>query len=133
LIDRQLRPTPRIALGRFLLENEIASAMIDLSDGLSSDIHHICGCSNVGAELDASLLPIDDGLKHLAVPNEELTLALNGGEDFELLFTVPKEKIYLLENVDVSRIGTVTENADTIQLNNGERTIDLRPSGYRHF
>jgi thiamine-monophosphate kinase len=133
LITRQLRPTPRIELGTWLLANSIASAMIDLSDGLSSDLRHICDASGVGAELDAKLLPIDDDLNNLVAPHEILTIALNGGEDFELLFTVAEEKILLLENRDVTRIGTVTENAGVVRLSDDDRTVDLQPSGYRHF
>jgi len=133
LIERQLRPKPRVELGRWLLNNEIASSMIDLSDGLSSDIHHICELSGVGAELDASLLPIDEDVKNSFEKEEALPLALNGGEDFELLFTVPKEKLSSLENTDVSEIGIVTEDIGVVRLNDGDSTIDLQPSGYRHF
>jgi thiamine-monophosphate kinase len=133
LIDRQLRPTPRVELGKWLLKHDIASAMIDLSDGLSSDIHHICEMSNVGAELDASLLPVDENLQNIFGADEALALALNGGEDFELLFTVSKEKISPLENADVSHIGTVIENTGIVQLRDGDQTVELQPSGYRHF
>ena len=133
LIDRQLRPTPGVELGLELCERQIASAMIDLSDGLSSDLHHICEMSGVGAEIDAALLPIDENLKNIFDEDEQLALALNGGEDFELLFTVPQEKISLLENADVSRIGTINENVGVMQLSDGERLVDLHPSGYRHF
>jgi thiamine-monophosphate kinase len=133
LMERQLRPTPRIELGKYLRESSVASAMIDVSDGLSSDIHHICEESAVGAELDASLLPIDEDLKTFLDPDELLPLALNGGEDFGLLFTVPAEKISLLKNDDVSRIGTITQNTGVVELRDGERTIALQPSGYRHF
>lgn len=133
LIERQLRPTPRIELGTWLLANSIASSMIDISDGLSSDLRHICDASGVGAEIDSALVPINGDLKHLVAPDKTLLLALNGGEDFELLFTVAEEKISMLEKRDVTRIGTVTENAGVVRLSNGEHTIDLQPSGYRHF
>jgi thiamine-monophosphate kinase len=133
LIERQLSPTPRVILGDWLRKHEIASAMIDLSDGLSSDIHQVCEMSGVGAEIDADLLPIDKNLQKLFGADERLALALNGGEDFELLFTVPPEKISLLENADASRIGRVTENSGVIQLRDGDQTTDLHPSGYRHF
>jgi thiamine-monophosphate kinase len=133
LVERQLRPMPRVELGRWLLEHQIPSAMIDLSDGLSSDIHHICELSGVGADLDASLLPLDVDLANSFTTDEALALALNGGEDFELLFCVPEEKLSLLENADVSYIGSVTESAGLVQLKDGDKTIELRPSGYRHF
>lgn len=133
LVGRQLRPTPRVTLGRYLLENEIASAMIDLSDGLSSDIHHICEESGVGAELDASLLPIDADLRNPFGSDELVALALNGGEDFELLFTVPPERTEILENQDVTSIGSVTQNAGVVLLNDAGKQVVLRPSGYRHF
>ena len=133
LIEFQLRPTPRVELGRWLLEYRIPTAMIDLSDGLSSDIHHICELSGVGADLDASLIPIDKDLKNSFSANRALAFALNGGEDFELLFTVPEEKIFLLKNAQVSRIGTVTGNAGVVQLRDGNEIVELQPSGYRHF
>jgi thiamine-monophosphate kinase len=133
LIARQLRPTPRVELGKWLLGNSLASAMIDISDGLSSDLRHICEASGIGAELDAALVMMNDDLNNLVDPEEALLLALNGGEDFELLFTVAEEKISLLKNRDVTRIGTVTENGGVVRLSDGERTIDLQPSGYRHF
>ena len=83
---RHFYPEPRIELGRFLREKGLASAMIDTSDGLSTDLAHLCEESNVGAELDATLIP------HASVGKParevELDLALHGGEDYELLFTV---------------------------------------------
>jgi len=133
LIARHSHPTPRVELGIFLREHQMASAMIDLSDGLSSDIRHICKASGVGAEIEFEKLPIDADLYDLFKNDVYSSLALNGGEDFELLFTVPQEKISALENVDVSLIGTITKNAGVIELiRSGERTI-LDAGGYRHF
>ena len=133
LIDRQLRPTPRIELGKYLRESGLASSMIDISDGLSSDIYHICEASGVGAKLDASLLPIDEDLKHLFSPDEMLAFALNGGEDFELLFTVRQENTSSLESRDFCQIGMITENTEIVMLKDGNEIIDLQPSGFRHF
>lgn len=133
LINRQLRPSPRIDLGKHLREFGLASSMIDLSDGLSSDIHHICEESEVGAELDASLLPIDEDLKNVFDPDDLIAVALNGGEDFELLFSAPEEKISALKNHGVTRIGTITENIGVVELRDGAKIVDLRPLGYRHF
>lgn len=133
LIDRQLRPTPRLEIGKLLRESKIASAMIDLSDGLSSDIQHICEESGVGAEIDASRLPIDEDLKNLVSDDELLAMALNGGEDFELLFTVPQEKPSTVVNSKFTCIGTITENVGVVELKDGNKTVKLQPSGYRHF
>ena len=133
LIDRQLRPTPQVALGRRLLRDEIASAMIDLSDGLSSDLLHICEDSGVGAELNASAIPIDKDLVTLISEEEALTLALNGGEDFELLFTVPEEKAHLLTSDLVTCIGVITDAASGVQLKDGNQKTPIYPLGYRHF
>jgi thiamine-monophosphate kinase len=133
LIRRLLRPDPKVEVGRFLRKNTIATAMIDISDGLSSDLHHICEASGVGARIDASLMPIDPDIRDLRDANEQLALALNGGEDFELLFTVPEERTSLLGNQSVTRIGTITENAEVVELIDGEKVVNLQPSGYRHF
>ena len=78
-------PEPRIELGRILREKGLASAMIDTSDGLSTDLAHICEESGVGAELDAALIPRAKVGK--PAHEVELDLALHGGEDYELLFT----------------------------------------------
>jgi thiamine-monophosphate kinase len=132
LVERQLRPVPRIELGRFLNSNGVANSMIDISDGLSSDLHHICEASGVGAEIDAASIPHKD-LVHEFGDDESLSLALNGGEDFELLFTVAEEKLSLLENQDVTRIGTITKHSGIIELIDGATRSKLDPSGYKHF
>jgi thiamine-monophosphate kinase len=131
-IGRQLQPIPRIELGRFLNVNRIANSMIDISDGLSSDLHHICEASGVGAEIEANSIPIDEDVVR-EFGNESLSLALNGGEDFELLFTVDEEKISMLKNEDVTRIGTITKHSEIIELIDGEARVKLGASGYRHF
>ena len=78
---------PRLEVGCFLREKGLASAMIDLSDGLSTDLGHICDESGVGAKIQASAIPrASIGKPSHAV---ELEFALNGGDDYELLFTAP--------------------------------------------
>jgi thiamine-monophosphate kinase len=95
---RQLRPEPRVGWGMVLGEERLATAMIDLSDGLSSDINHLCATSDVGALIDAALLPIDERVVELCGRRalDPLQLALHGGEDYELLFTVKQEHAALL-------------------------------------
>ena len=84
-------------------------------------------------EVDASLLPVDYNLIGVFGPDEALALALNGGEDFELLFTVPERSHPMLAGLDVTRIGTATGDAGVVRLLDGDRSIVLQPSGYRHF
>ncbi|HKG58907.1 MAG TPA: thiamine-phosphate kinase [Pyrinomonadaceae bacterium] len=136
---RQLRPEPRVGWGIVLGEERIASAMIDLSDGLSSDLNHLCAASNTGALIDASLLPIDERVVELCGRRalDPLQLALHGGEDFELLFTVKPENVARLprrvDGVEIKRIGEVTEANAGVKISEGTRIWDLKPGGWKHF
>lgn len=108
---RQLAPNPQTETGRIIGENNLATAMIDLSDGLSSDLAHLCRASGVGAKIYSEKVPVDENIKKFTTRNrkfanshklkneytEEMNFALNGGEDFELLFTVNPKKISALE------------------------------------
>jgi thiamine-monophosphate kinase len=134
LVERQLTPTPRVEIGRSILNANAASAMIDLSDGLSSDLAHLCTASGVGACIDASLIPVDHNLSALGLGADEvLELALNGGEDFELLFTADEKKITPLNFREFHRVGVVTANVGMIELTDGSKTTQLAAKGYRHF
>src|SRR5215213_1502072 len=136
---RQLRPEPRVGWGIVLGEERLATAMIDLSDGLSSDLNHLCTASDVGALLDASLLPIDERVVELCGRRalDPLQLALHGGEDFELLFTVKPENVARLprrvDGVEIKRIGEVTEANAGVKISEGTRIWDLKPGGWKHF
>jgi thiamine-monophosphate kinase len=133
LIERLVKPFPRVNLGQLLSESCLATSMIDISDGLSSDIHHICEQSVVGAMLEAALIPIDESLQAVFTSDEALSMALNGGEDFELLFTVPSERVATMNLDGVTRIGSITADAGRVKLVDAGQTVELRPSGYRHF
>ena len=136
---RQLRPEPRVGWGIVLGDERLATTMIDLSDGLSSDINHLCTASNVGALIDASLLPIDERVVELCGRRalDPLQLALHGGEDFELLFTVKPEHVAQLprrvDGVDIKRIGQITSASYGVKISEGTRVWDLRPGGWKHF
>ena len=107
--------------------------MIDISDGISSDLGHICRQSGVGATIYADKLPIDEELSNYFHSDDSLEMALDGGEDFELLFTVNEKNISALESLPVTRIGEITANIGTIELiRNGTAEI-LEPKGYQHF
>ncbi len=136
LIERQMRPTPRIAWGQRLAT--CASAMIDLSDGLSSDLAHLCHESGVGAMIDAARIPVDTLIKRAGVDERDaLALALNGGEDFELLFTARPRKAATLPDkiggVPITYIGDVTGETGKVRLIENGRTRTLKPSGFQHF
>lgn len=90
LIKRHLRPIPRIHLGRLLAKQRLAKAAIDLSDGLSGDLRHLCEESKVGVELWAKAIPLSSQFRAYAAQErlDSLQLALMGGEDYELLFTI---------------------------------------------
>ncbi|HVF56133.1 MAG TPA: thiamine-phosphate kinase, partial [Pyrinomonadaceae bacterium] len=138
LISRQTRPAPRVEWGVFLCQKRLATAMIDLSDGLSSDLAHLCRESGVGAKLEAARMPVDSHIKSAGVDEEDaLSLALNGGEDFELLFTVRvRDAAKLPEKlggVPATYIGDVTADAGIIELRTGAGVKILKPSGFEHF
>jgi thiamine-monophosphate kinase len=133
LISRQIRPTARVDTGLAICGWEAATAMIDLSDGLSSDLAHICESSGVGARLDASEIPVDPDLDGLAMSRDQrLGLALNGGEDFELLFTVPGNAA-LPDDIPALKIGVITDDAGVLELLADGSITHLAPRGFKHF
>ena len=139
VLIRQLRPEPRVGWGIVLGEERLATAMIDLSDGLSSDLNHLCAASDVGALIDSALLPIDNRVVELCGRRalDPLQLALHGGEDFELLFTVKPGDVARLprrvDGVEIKRIGEVTKATDGVKISEGSRIWDLKPGGWKHF
>ncbi len=133
IIEKQLKPRPQVELGKLLQQLQIATSIIDISDGLSSDLAHICESSGVGARIYAERLPINKDLQTFFSNNEAFLMALNGGEDFELIFTSREKNILLPESVQITRIGEVTANVGNIELIDGEKSTILVPKGYRHF
>jgi thiamine-monophosphate kinase len=136
---RQLRPEPRVGWGIVLGEERLATSMIDISDGLSSDLNHLCEASGVGALIESSLLPIDHQVVELCGRRalDPLQLALHGGEDFELLFTVRPEIAAKLprrvDGVEIRRIGEIRNREDGVQISEGPRVWELHPGGWKHF
>jgi thiamine-monophosphate kinase len=136
---RQLRPEPRAGWGIVLGEERLATSMIDISDGLSSDLNHLCDASRVGALIESSLLPIDHQVAELCGRRalDPLQLALHGGEDFELLFTVKAGDVARLprrvDGVELTRIGEVRREGDGVKISEGSRIWDLNPGGWKHF
>ncbi|MGD0760044.1 MAG: thiamine-phosphate kinase [Candidatus Sulfotelmatobacter sp.] len=130
---RHFFPEPRIKLGRMLREKGLASAMIDTSDGLSTDLAHICEESGVGAEIESELIP----LARVGKPKQEvaLELALHGGEDYELLFTAPRNRTIpsRIAGVQINRIGHITRTRKILMRNRRGVARKLDPQGWEHF
>jgi thiamine-monophosphate kinase len=100
LLRRHLDPTPRLVEGTALGEGHLASAMIDLSDGLAADLRHVCEESGVGARVELGRLPLSAAYRGLAprlAPDDPLAPAVCGGEDYELLFAVPPARLAAFE------------------------------------
>jgi thiamine-monophosphate kinase len=139
LLLRQLRPEPRVGWGLLLGEQQLATAMIDISDGLSSDLNHLCAESKVGALIDASRIPIDPLVTELSGRRalDPLMLALHGGEDFELLFTVSPQNVARLpkkvDGISICQIGEITIEPGKIRVAEKDRVWDLKAEGFNHF
>jgi len=135
LIRSFLDPAPRLELGALLARRNLASAMIDISDGLSVDLAHICEESGVGAEIEASRVPVSAALKRFA--DDPLATALNGGEDFELLFTVRPAKVAAVEGLSrkfgLTRIGRITAEKRISLATPDNKKKPLRARGFEHF
>ncbi len=125
-----LYPVPRLEAGKWLRQHG-ATAMIDVSDGLSVDLEHICQESHVNAAIDAGRLPV--------AKNADLALALHGGEDYELLFTVPKKaklppKIAGVRVTEIGEIHPQTNSRTRVHLRGLNGHIQsLKPAGWQHF
>jgi thiamine-monophosphate kinase len=139
LLLRHLRPEPRVGWGMVLGQEQLATAMIDLSDGLSSDLNHLCEESSSGALVKSNLLPIDSQVVELCGRRalDPLQLALHGGEDFELLFTVCPENVAKLprrvDGVAITQIGEIVDKDKSVKISEGSHVWNLKPGGWQHF
>jgi thiamine-monophosphate kinase len=131
MASAQLRPTPRLAAGTWLRRHGTPSSMIDVSDGLSTDLEHLCEESHVGAEIEAELIPRSSlGQKRQEVA---LELALHGGDDYELLFTSSQTVPAQIAGVRITRIGRITKSTRMMLLDAEGRTKRLEVHGWEHF
>jgi thiamine-monophosphate kinase len=140
LSRRQRVPEPRIALGQALGEHGFASAMIDVSDGLSSDLGHLCQASGVGARIEMRALPVSEAYRNVCTRLSMDTAAgvLHGGEDYELLFTIPSDRLARFSQheipVPVSRIGEIVQDSEGVMVEFSDgRSRALLPQGFNHF
>jgi len=129
-VEQYLRPQPRVRAGMILGRTRTASSCMDLSDGLADGLRQVAEASNVGMEVDAAAIPLAEGAS--------LDDALSGGDDYELLFTVPPRNRGRFRgarsgfaDLPVSRLGVVTKTRDLILRDNGD--IRPLPQGYEHL
>jgi thiamine-monophosphate kinase len=139
LSRRHLRPRPRLELARKLIRRCAVNAMIDLSDGLSTDLNHLARESRVGAIICAEKIPTTPLSSKLSslLPASLLHYSLNGGEDYELLFSVPardqKKVPRELDGIPITEIGHLTGGKPGCWISTGGKQQPLPPSGYDHF
>ena len=139
LLKKHFYPQPRLELGEWLADHRYATSMIDTSDGLSTDLSHICKASGVGARVWSQKIPsvrVPPRLRRLGL--DPLNLALNGGEDYELLFTVPKKFSNRLTRkfagVPLTVIGEITREKKILLLGpNGGTRAPILPGGWDPF
>jgi thiamine-monophosphate kinase len=136
----QLYPQPRLSVGQALVRRRLATACIDLSDGLSTDLNHLCTASNVAAELDIALLPAHP-LTASLTDAQQITNILHGGEDYELLFTAaPATRIpRSISGVPITQIGRILpwnprrKRSSRMTIVTGNDRFTLQPQGWEHL
>lgn len=138
IIERQLKPEARVDIIRFLKELDvIPTSMIDISDGLASEIMHICKSSDVGCHIYDEKIPIDAKTSMTAIDFnlDPVTCALNGGEDYELLFTIKQSDFEKIKgNPHMTPIGHITHKNDGMYyIDKSGSAIELRAQGWNHF
>ena len=144
LIKKHLEPIPRIKESSLLAKSRLkVTSMIDISDGLTQDLGHLCSKDNLGANLYEDSLPVSEALNNICTQkrHDPINWALQGGEDYELLFTIKSEdvkklkRLFLKANTFISHIGEITNSPKKIILSraNGSK-IFLKPAmGFNHF
>ncbi len=138
LVGRQLKPEARRDMVELFARNNIVpTAMIDVSDGLSSDLMHICKQSNVGAFIEESGVPIHPEAQQMAIKFklDPITCALSGGEDYELLFTIDEKDLPAVRLLpDIYIMGEIVPREDGIKLHTkGGNIHPIKAQGWDHF
>ncbi len=135
MLNAFLNPEARVELGKQLSRLRIASAMIDISDGLSVDLSHICEESGFGAEIEREKLPVSSELR--ALQKRAFDFALNGGEDYQLLFSVPPSRFHsvgrLKKRYGLTYIGKILDEKGIFLVDSRGRRKTIQPHTWQHF
>jgi thiamine-monophosphate kinase len=137
-LRKHLYPEPRLALGQWLARHRLASSMIDISDGLSSDLARLCAASRVGARIEVARMPSPKVLQaDLQKSSDASSLALNGGDDYELLFTVPARHLARIprsfQGIALTYIGEITRERRILVVGRDGTTKPLLLRGWDPF
>ena len=141
LVKAHLDPVPLVSLGKALAESGLVRAMMDISDGLATDLAHLCTAGGVGAEIEQDLLPVSDSLEQAAAQlnTDAIDWLVKGGEDYQLLFTAkPSDEQMLRQLVtdltgkEIFAVGSIIEGQG-VYLCNQEKREDISYQGYDHF
>lgn len=140
-VNAHLNPLPMVGLGMQLGKSGVAAAMLDVSDGIATDLAHICKESRVGAEVEETTLPANPFFKQLCqkVNRDPLQLMLGGGEDYQLLFTaeqISRELIQKIEqdiDIPLTRIGKVTRGQGVYLIEASGNRKEISFQGYEHL
>ncbi len=138
VLRKHLYPEPRLALGRWLAERRLPSAMMDLSDGLSTDLPRLCTASGVGARVDKAQIPAARLQKSSQSRDDNpFAPALHGGDDYELLFSVPRKHLKRIppwfHGLPITAIGEITKDPALILINVAGRETPLLNLGWDPF
>jgi len=138
LLQRQLKPDARKDVIEFFEKNKIIpTSMIDISDGLSSEILHICKNSNVGCNIYEDKIPVSEELKAACEEFKlhSTTVAMGGGEDYELLFTIDQKDFDKIKSSpDFTVIGHITKDSESINLiTKAEQSVPITSQGWKSF
>ncbi len=137
-------PQPRISLGQALLSEKLSKCAIDISDGLLADLKHLCQASHLEANINLEQIPISASAKKILAENKNFTILdlISGGDDYELIFSAPKEKqdkIFALAkklNLNITRIGSFkkpdSENYEVNLFDQHNQKITIKKFGYEH-
>lgn len=129
---RRPSPSPELAS---LIREAGATSMNDISDGLSSELNEIAAMSHVDIEIDRDKIPLTEEIQKISEKSgrDKFSFALNGGEDYELVFTIPEKGLEMLKNRPVTVIGQVTGEGSHVFLKENGKKLLLTPHGYHHF